>query len=92
MRNLAINTILTSSLINELEGADAVAFMPATEEALTDIDGGSGGATATATATVAAAGRPADEGHLCGLGGAGAARDGQELVGRTRARATRWPT
>jgi DNA polymerase epsilon subunit 1 len=29
VRNLAINTILTSSLINELEGADSVAFNPA---------------------------------------------------------------
>ncbi|PHH85902.1 hypothetical protein CDD83_11018 [Cordyceps sp. RAO-2017] len=29
VRNLAINTILTSSLINELEGADAVSFNPA---------------------------------------------------------------
>ena len=29
IRNLAINTILTSSLINELEGADSVAFNPA---------------------------------------------------------------
>ena len=28
VRNLAINTILTSSLINELEGADAVSFNP----------------------------------------------------------------
>ncbi|KAL8942459.1 MAG: hypothetical protein Q9216_001659 [Gyalolechia sp. 2 TL-2023] len=28
IRNLAINTILTSSLINELEGADSVAFNP----------------------------------------------------------------
>ncbi|KAL9600996.1 MAG: hypothetical protein Q9219_002818 [cf. Caloplaca sp. 3 TL-2023] len=28
VRNLAINTILTSSLINELEGADSVAFNP----------------------------------------------------------------
>ncbi|KAK3293009.1 uncharacterized protein B0H64DRAFT_363312 [Chaetomium fimeti] len=34
VRNLAINTILTSSLINELEGADAIAFNP----------GGDGGA------------------------------------------------
>ncbi len=30
VRNLAINTILTSSLINELEGSDSVAFNPAT--------------------------------------------------------------
>lgn len=29
VRNLAINTILTSSLINELEGSDAIAFNPA---------------------------------------------------------------
>lgn len=29
VRNLAINTLLTSSLINELEGADCVAFNPA---------------------------------------------------------------
>ncbi|KAK4446572.1 DNA polymerase epsilon catalytic subunit A [Podospora aff. communis PSN243] len=29
VRNLAINTILTSSLINELEGADSVSFNPA---------------------------------------------------------------
>ena len=29
VRNLAINTILTSSLINELEGSDAVSFNPA---------------------------------------------------------------
>ena len=29
VRNLAINTILTSSLINELEGSDSVAFNPA---------------------------------------------------------------
>jgi len=29
IRNLAINTILTSSLINELEGSDSVAFNPA---------------------------------------------------------------
>ena len=31
VRNLAINTILTSSLINELEGADAVSFNPAAD-------------------------------------------------------------
>ncbi|KAJ9148528.1 DNA polymerase epsilon catalytic subunit [Pleurostoma richardsiae] len=31
VRNLAINTILTSSLINELEGADSVAFNPASD-------------------------------------------------------------
>ena len=30
VRNLAINTVLTSSLINELEGSDSVAFNPAT--------------------------------------------------------------
>lgn len=30
VRNLAVNTILTSSLINELEGSDSVAFNPAT--------------------------------------------------------------
>lgn len=32
VRNLAINTILTSSLINELEGADSVSFNPAPTE------------------------------------------------------------
>lgn len=31
VRNLAINTILTSSLINDLEGADAVSFNPSAE-------------------------------------------------------------
>ncbi|EQK98651.1 DNA polymerase epsilon [Ophiocordyceps sinensis CO18] len=31
IRNLAINTILTSSLINELEGADSVSFNPAAD-------------------------------------------------------------
>ncbi|KAK4234746.1 hypothetical protein C8A03DRAFT_37446 [Achaetomium macrosporum] len=31
VRNLAINTILTSSLINELEGADSISFNPATD-------------------------------------------------------------
>ena len=31
VRNLAINTILTSSLINELEGSDSVAFNPAAQ-------------------------------------------------------------
>ncbi|KAK3997967.1 DNA polymerase epsilon catalytic subunit A [Cladorrhinum sp. PSN332] len=36
VRNLAINTILTSSLINELEGADSISFNPAG-------DGGSDG-------------------------------------------------
>ncbi|ROT37963.1 DNA polymerase epsilon catalytic subunit A [Sodiomyces alkalinus F11] len=39
VRNLAINTILTSSLINELEGADSVSFNPA---------GGGGGGDAGA--------------------------------------------
>lgn len=41
VRNLAINTILTSSLINELEGSDSVAFNPAapSEE---DANNGSG--------------------------------------------------
>ncbi|KAJ2898425.1 hypothetical protein MKZ38_003932 [Zalerion maritima] len=33
VRNLAINTILTSSLINELEGADAISFNPAKDGA-----------------------------------------------------------
>ncbi|SLM36534.1 dna polymerase epsilon catalytic subunit a [Lasallia pustulata] len=38
VRNLAINTILTSSLINELEGSDAVSFNPAapTEDGASD--------------------------------------------------------
>lgn len=31
VRNLAINTILTSSLINELEGADSIAFNPSAD-------------------------------------------------------------
>ncbi|KAK7935871.1 dna polymerase epsilon protein [Apiospora marii] len=31
VRNLAINTILTSSLINELEGANSISFNPATD-------------------------------------------------------------
>jgi len=31
VRNLAINTILTSSLINELEGADSISFNPASD-------------------------------------------------------------
>ncbi|KAK4122058.1 DUF1744-domain-containing protein [Parathielavia appendiculata] len=31
VRNLAINTILTSSLINELEGADSISFNPAAD-------------------------------------------------------------
>ena len=39
VRNLAINTILTSSLINELEGSDSVAFNPA---APTEDDAASG--------------------------------------------------
>ncbi|KAL8972815.1 MAG: hypothetical protein Q9183_000342 [Haloplaca sp. 2 TL-2023] len=41
VRNLAINTILTSSLINEVEGADSVAFNPgaSTEE---DLNGAAG--------------------------------------------------
>ena len=41
VRNLAINTILTSSLINELEGSDSVAFNPAapSEE---DVNNGTG--------------------------------------------------
>ncbi|KAI0015820.1 DNA polymerase family B [Xylariomycetidae sp. FL0641] len=33
VRNLAINTILTSSLINELEGADSISFNPASDAA-----------------------------------------------------------
>ncbi|KAH8673336.1 DNA polymerase family B [Xylariales sp. PMI_506] len=33
VRNLAINTILTSSLINELEGANSIAFNPAADAA-----------------------------------------------------------
>lgn len=33
IRNLAINTILTSSLINELEGADSISFNPAADSA-----------------------------------------------------------
>lgn len=36
VKNLAINTILTSSLINELEGADAVSFNPAGDGAAED--------------------------------------------------------
>ncbi|KAL8359001.1 hypothetical protein RB601_008139 [Gaeumannomyces tritici] len=36
VRNLAINTILTSSLINELEGADSVSFNPASDTAGVD--------------------------------------------------------
>ncbi len=43
VRNLAINTILTSSLINELEGADAaVTFNPAADAGGDDADGGAG--------------------------------------------------
>ncbi|KAI1424231.1 DNA polymerase epsilon [Xylaria sp. FL1777] len=36
VRNLAINTILTSSLINELEGGDSIAFNPASDAAPSD--------------------------------------------------------
>ena len=36
VRNLAINTILTSSLINELEGSDSVSFNPAAPSDATD--------------------------------------------------------
>ncbi|KAI1074006.1 DUF1744-domain-containing protein [Whalleya microplaca] len=36
VRNLAINTILTSSLINELEGADSISFNPASDSAPSD--------------------------------------------------------
>ncbi|EON97350.1 putative dna polymerase epsilon protein [Phaeoacremonium minimum UCRPA7] len=36
VRNLAINTILTSSLINELEGADSISFNPAAPGGDTD--------------------------------------------------------
>ncbi|RYP81001.1 hypothetical protein DL769_002181 [Monosporascus sp. CRB-8-3] len=36
VRNLAINTILTSSLINELEGADSISFNPAADSAAAD--------------------------------------------------------
>ncbi|KAI9889150.1 MAG: DNA polymerase epsilon catalytic subunit [Vezdaea aestivalis] len=39
VRNLAINTILTSSLINELEGSDSVSFNPSNP-----VDDGEGGA------------------------------------------------
>ncbi|CAK7270043.1 DNA polymerase epsilon catalytic subunit [Sporothrix epigloea] len=43
VRNLAINTILTSSLINELEGADAaVSFNPAADAGLGDDGDGAG--------------------------------------------------
>ena len=38
VRNLAINTILTSSLINELEGSDSVAFNPAAPSKGEDAD------------------------------------------------------
>ncbi|KAI1469300.1 DUF1744-domain-containing protein [Daldinia caldariorum] len=36
VRNLAINTILTSALINELEGADSISFNPAADSAPSD--------------------------------------------------------
>lgn len=36
VRNLAINTILTSSLINELEGADSISFNPAADAGVVD--------------------------------------------------------
>ena len=36
VKNLAINTILTSSLINELEGSDSIAFNPAPAEGESD--------------------------------------------------------
>lgn len=36
VRNLAINTILTSSLINELEGAESISYNPATDSAPSD--------------------------------------------------------
>jgi DNA polymerase epsilon subunit 1 len=39
VRNLAINTILTSSLINELEGSDSVSFNPAAPSEDTPSDG-----------------------------------------------------
>ncbi len=39
VRNLAINTILTSSLINELEGSDSVSFNPAAPTEDTPSDG-----------------------------------------------------
>ena len=42
IRNLAINTILTSSLINELEGIDSVAFNPAAPSENDASDGTSG--------------------------------------------------
>ncbi|KAH9904372.1 DNA polymerase family B [Xylariomycetidae sp. FL2044] len=38
VRNLAINTILTSSLINELEGADSISFNPASDAAADGTD------------------------------------------------------
>jgi DNA polymerase epsilon subunit 1 len=39
VRNLAINTILTSSLINELEGSDSISFNPAAPSEDTPSDG-----------------------------------------------------
>ncbi len=39
LRNLAINTILSSSLINELEGADSVSFNPAPSHDTATADG-----------------------------------------------------
>ncbi|CAK7210323.1 DNA polymerase epsilon catalytic subunit [Sporothrix bragantina] len=46
VRNLAINTILTSSLINELEGADAaVSFNPAADAGMGDDGDGTGSST-----------------------------------------------
>ncbi|KAI5921949.1 DNA polymerase family B [Camillea tinctor] len=36
VRNLAINTILTSSLINELEGSDSISFNPASDSGPSD--------------------------------------------------------
>jgi DNA polymerase epsilon subunit 1 len=39
VRNLAINTILTSSLINELEGSDSIAFNPAAPQDDSPSDG-----------------------------------------------------
>ncbi|KAK6582509.1 hypothetical protein PZA11_004917 [Diplocarpon coronariae] len=56
VRNLAINTILTSSLINELEGSDSVSFNPAAPQDDAPSDGGnvlySDNAFATAGVTV----------------------------------------
>ena len=43
VRNLAINTILTSSLINELEGSDAISFNPAADALASATDDGSDG-------------------------------------------------